>query len=202
MYCPQCGATNQGEADACSSCGFDLNKYQEQWQEDPQAGQGPAAAGSTPGVGENQSPQSGAGGSQAPGYRAGQYQSPGYQGGPYQAPPYQQIPQAGAYQGPPYAPYGPRGPYGQLARIPSYLGWAIAVLILCFWPTGIVAVVYASQVDNKLVMGDVTGAQYSSRKAKLWCWITFGIGIAGIVIAIIGIIIAIAFASSVHGVVY
>jgi hypothetical protein len=27
-------------------------------------------------------------------------------------------------------------------------------------------------------MGDVAGAQESSRKAKMWCWITFGIGIA------------------------
>ena len=194
MYCPQCGATNQDETGACSSCGFDLNKYKDQWQEDPQTGKAPAAVGSAPGAGANQA--------QGPGYRGGPYQSGPYQTPPYQAPPYQQTPYPSAYQDPPYAPYGPRGPYGPLPRIPSYLGWAIAVLILCFWPTGIVAVVYASQVDNKLIMGDVAGAQYSSHKAKVWCWVTFGIAIAGIVIAIIGVIIALVFASGVHTVTY
>ena len=48
------------------------------------------------------------------------------------------------------------------------MGWAIATLILCFWPTGIVAVVYASKVGNRLAVGDVPGAQEASRKAKMW----------------------------------
>jgi len=65
------------------------------------------------------------------------------------------------------------------------MGWAIATLILCFWPTGIVAVVYASKVGNRLALGDVLGAQEASRKAKMWCWITFGIGVAWVVIAVI-----------------
>lgn len=70
-------------------------------------------------------------------------------------------------------------------NIPSYMGWAIATLILCFWPTGIVAVVYASKVGNRLAIGDVSGAQEASRKAKVWCWITFAIGLIGVVIAIV-----------------
>jgi len=65
------------------------------------------------------------------------------------------------------------------------MGWAIAVLILCFWPTGIAAVVYASQVGTKLAIGDINGARESSRKAKMWCWISFGIAIAGVVISIL-----------------
>jgi len=74
--------------------------------------------------------------------------------------------------------YGAGDRYGTVPHIPSYLGWAIVVLIFCFWPTGIAAVVYASQVDNRLAMGDIAGARASSRKARMWCWITFGIGIA------------------------
>lgn len=99
----------------------------------------------------------------------------------YQQPPYQQHYQP-AYQPPSYQP---AGGYRAIPHIPSYMGWAIAVLILCFWPTGIAAVVYASQVGNKLAVGDVAGAQESSRKAKMWCWVSFGIAIAGIVLAIL-----------------
>ncbi len=92
------------------------------------------------------------------------------------------------YQDPHGTQYGQGRPpygYGQAPRIPSYMGWAIATLILCFWPTGIVAVVYASQVNNKLAYGDYAGAKESSRKAKMWSWISFGIALAGIAIAIL-----------------
>jgi hypothetical protein len=67
-------------------------------------------------------------------------------------------------------------------QVPSYLGWAIAVLILCFWPTGIVAVVYAGQVGDRLALGNVEGAWDSSRKAKMWCWISFAILIIAVIV--------------------
>ncbi len=88
------------------------------------------------------------------------------------------------YQAP--QPYG----YGNVPKIPSHLGWAIATLILCFWPTGIVAVVYASQVSNKLAVGDFAGAKESSRKAKIWCWVTFGIAVGLFVLIILFYIMA------------
>ncbi len=81
--------------------------------------------------------------------------------------------------------YRPLPTYEASERIPSYLGWAIAVLILCFLPTGIPAVVYAVQVDNKLARGDFAGARASSRNAKIWCWVSLGIGIALWVLTII-----------------
>jgi hypothetical protein len=160
MYCPQCGGANEDSARFCSTCGMDLDRYRQQWQEG-----GPRAAGQS---GEQQ---------------ASAYQQPASQA----PPPYPQQYQP-AYQAPQY--YQPAPTYGAVPRVPSYLGWAIAVLILCFWPTGIVAVVYASQVGNKLALGDMAGAQHSSRRAKLWCWITFGIAIAGIVIMIIAAVVA------------
>ncbi len=74
-----------------------------------------------------------------------------------------------------------------MPNIPSYMGWAIAVLILCFWPTGIAAVVHASRVNSRLALGDIAGAQESSRKAKMWCWITFAIAVIWVIIAVIAI---------------
>ncbi len=130
-------------------------------------------------------------GAQAAGQVHPAYEQPGQQVPQYQPPPYQQYqPQ---YQAPQYRQ---PAPYGSYPRISSYLGWAIAVLILCFWPTGIAAVVYASQVDNKVALGDIAGAQESSHKARMWCWISFGIAAAGCVIAIIIVIIAVALAGT------
>lgn len=122
------------------------------------------------------------------------YQQPAQQTPMYHQPPYQQQYQP-AYQAPPYRQ---TGPYGTVPYIPSYMGWAIAVLILCFWPTGIPAVVYASQVGSKLALGDIAGAQESSRKARMWCWISFGIAIAGVVLAILVWIFAAATAFTIY----
>jgi hypothetical protein len=95
------------------------------------------------------------------------------------------------YRGvPQYRPAAPS--YDVAEHIPSYLGWAIAVLILCFWPTGIAAVIYAGQVESRLAYGNLAGARESSRKARMWCWITFAIGVAiwALTIALIAILIA------------
>ena len=70
-------------------------------------------------------------------------------------------------------------PTVETPRVPSYLGWAIALLICCWpaWPAGIAAVVYASRTESRLAEGDAVAARESSRKAKIWCWVTFGAGI-------------------------
>jgi hypothetical protein len=44
-------------------------------------------------------------------------------------------------------------------------------------PFGIVAIVFAAQVNTKLAAGDFAGAEASAKSAKLWCWIGFGCGI-------------------------
>ena len=167
MYCPQCGNANDDAAGFCTSCGTDLQKYREQWSAS-EAGSPEAATSQQPDASQQAATPS----AYPPPYQQ-QYQSP-----------YQTTP---AYQPAGYQPgYG----RGTIPNIPSYMGWAIVTLILCFWPTGIVAVVYASKVGNRLAVGDVPGAQEASRKAKMWTWITFAIGIAAVVIAIIGIVVA------------
>jgi len=67
--------------------------------------------------------------------------------------------------------------YASQADIPNYLTQAILVTLCCCLPFGIPSIVYASQVKTKLSVGDVAGAQASSRNAKLWCWISFGLGL-------------------------
>jgi hypothetical protein len=69
-------------------------------------------------------------------------------------------------------------------KIPNYLVQAILVTLCCCLPGGIVAIVYAAQVNSKQAAGDITGAQESSDKAKLWCWISFGVGIVVNLIAV------------------
>ena len=60
--------------------------------------------------------------------------------------------------------------YGQLPQVPNHLVWAILATLFCCLPTGIVSIVFASQVDGKLRAGDYGGAVESSKKAKTWAW--------------------------------
>lgn len=62
--------------------------------------------------------------------------------------------------------------------VPNYLVFAILSTVLCCLPTGIPAIVYAAQVNGKLQLGDIAGAQAASKNAKMWCWISFGLGLA------------------------
>jgi hypothetical protein len=77
--------------------------------------------------------------------------------------------------------------YGPL---PNYLVWAILITIAslclcCIVGTipGIVAIVFATQVNSKLSAGDRAGAEQASKNAKL-CWITTGLCILGLLLSI------------------
>lgn len=72
-------------------------------------------------------------------------------------------------------------PAGTRAPIPNHLVWAILTTIFCCLPTGIVAIVFAAQVDGKAAAGDYDGAQKASDNAKLWSWISLAIGLVGVV---------------------
>ena len=74
-------------------------------------------------------------------------------------------------------------------NVPSHLAPAILVTLFCCLPFGIVAIVFAAQVNGKLQAGDYEGALSASNKAKTWCWVSFGVGL---VIGLFGIISAIA----------
>jgi hypothetical protein len=62
--------------------------------------------------------------------------------------------------------------------VPNYLVFAILSTVLCCLPAGIPAIVYAAQVNGRLQAGDIAGAQAASNNAKMWCWISLGLGLA------------------------
>lgn len=78
---------------------------------------------------------------------------------------------------------------GPAQRIPTYLAQSILVTLFCCLPFGIPAIVYAAQVGAKIQAGDIEGAIDASNKAKMWTWISFGLGLAGVIIY--GIFVAI-----------
>jgi len=77
------------------------------------------------------------------------------------------------------------------ATVPNYLAFAILSTLLCCIPAGIPAIVYSSQVNSKLMAGDLAGAQAASSNAKLWCWISFGLGLATVGFCLLGGMLAI-----------
>jgi hypothetical protein len=66
------------------------------------------------------------------------------------------------------------------AKPKTYLVSAILTTLFCgcgAWPFGVVAIVYASQVDSKWAAGDHQGAALASEKAKMWSYIAAGVGL-------------------------
>jgi hypothetical protein len=63
------------------------------------------------------------------------------------------------------------------STVPNYLVQSILCTLCCCLPFGIVAIVYAAQVNGKVQAGDYAGAQAASKNAKMWCWLAFGFGI-------------------------
>lgn len=103
-------------------------------------------------------------------------------------PPPPPPPPAQSYTPPSYTPAQqsytppppPRPPVGE--QIPNYLWQSIVVTLCCCLPLGVVAIIFAAQVNSKLAAGDVAGARDASDKAKLFCWIGFGLGIVANII--------------------
>lgn len=58
-------------------------------------------------------------------------------------------------------------------KIPNYVVHSIVATLCCCLPFGIVALVYAAQVNTKLAAGDEAGARESSAKAKTWVTVAF-----------------------------
>jgi predicted Zn finger-like uncharacterized protein len=57
---------------------------------------------------------------------------------------------------------------------PNYLAQSILVTLFCCWIFGVIAIIYAAQVNTKWAQGDIRGAREASAAAKMWCWLSFG----------------------------
>jgi|SRR5579872_998814 len=61
--------------------------------------------------------------------------------------------------------------------VPNYLVFAILTTVFCCLPAGIPAIIYAAQVNGKLQTGDLAGAKAASSNARMWCWVSFAVGL-------------------------
>jgi hypothetical protein len=95
-------------------------------------------------------------------------------GGGYDAPPPGSG--GGGYGAPPPPMGGPAG-----SPPPNNLVLAI-ISLLCCWPVGIPAVIFAAQVNGKWASGDQAGAVEASAKARKFAIIALVLGIVSTVI--------------------
>ena len=66
-------------------------------------------------------------------------------------------------------------------------------------PFGIVAIVFASQVNGKYASGDFQGAISSAKQAKIWGWISMGLVIFAFVLNLISFVLSFFFEMSQPG---
>ena len=68
---------------------------------------------------------------------------------------------------------------GTPPHVENYLVWAILATIFCCLPFGVVAIVYAAQVNSALAAGNYELAVRNAENARKWCWVAFWTGLAG-----------------------
>lgn len=88
-------------------------------------------------------------------------------------------------------PYPPTNPPQPASKPDSFLVWSILATFCCCAPFGIASIVYSSKVDSLWASGDYNGAIESARKAKMWFWWAFAIGLVMQVIVLIYYVIVI-----------
>jgi|ERR1043166_7395468 hypothetical protein len=79
---------------------------------------------------------------------------------------------AGSGAAPPAPP-----PVQPRPHVPNYLVPAIFSTICCCLPFGIVAIIFAAQVNTRLQAGDLQGAMQASHRARMWFWIAVACGL-------------------------
>ena len=77
---------------------------------------------------------------------------------------------------------------GASVSVPNYLIPAIISLFCCL-PLGVVAVIFAAQVNGKAAAGDTAGAVDASKKAKMFSYISIGLGLVGIVCYVLFVLV-------------
>lgn len=70
-------------------------------------------------------------------------------------------------------------------RPPNYLIQSILLTLCCCLPGGIVALVFSVKANSMAEAGDMDAAWETAKKAKLWCWISLGVGLVVQLISIL-----------------
>jgi hypothetical protein len=107
--------------------------------------------------------------------------SPQPQGHP---PPY--PPQQPQWQQP-AQPWAPGQHAGTAPNFVIYLILSIVATLFCCLPTGIVAIVYAAQIQSKTSAGDFAGAAQAAKRAQIWLIASVGLGLLGLAVYIIAV---------------
>jgi hypothetical protein len=91
----------------------------------------------------------------------------------------------------PAAPGMPGAP-ARIAEVPNYLVQSIimtVVTVLCCnilaLPLAVIGLVYSTQVNTKLGMGDVIGAQAASKSAKMFSWISLAVLVGSLLVYLV-----------------
>ena len=81
-----------------------------------------------------------------------------------------------------FAPQGAtlprRSQTSDLLDVPDHLVWAVLSTVLCFTPTGVVAVVHAARVKPLLAAGRVVAARRASTLAARFCWVSLAVTVS------------------------
>ena len=70
-------------------------------------------------------------------------------------------------------------------RPDNFLAWSILSTIFCCIPLGVVSIVYASKVNTLYAAGFYDLANDAAKKARIWFWWAFGVGLGVWVIYLI-----------------
>ena len=79
---------------------------------------------------------------------------------------------------------------GPTTTVPNYLVMAI-ISALCCMPLGVVAIIFAAQVNSKVAAGDIAGATESSKKAKMFSIIALALGLVAVLIYVVWIVLVV-----------
>ena len=80
----------------------------------------------------------------------------------------------------------------------NYLALAIISTLFCCQIFGIISIIYAAQVNSKYIAGDYVGAESASNNAKIWGFLSVGIGLL-LLILVFAIYGAVIFAAISNG---
>ncbi len=81
-------------------------------------------------------------------------------------------------------PYQSAGMSAAEGPISNYFWPALAATVFCFFPFGILAIVYAVRANQSLARGDYQGALAASKSAKIWCWVSVALGLVFYVVVV------------------